>query len=865
MTHLSKSPLDYQILKDIFDMCRYMEDEDFEYSHNINRKIRDNIALATVKLDSVNHLELYKKSLLFDASHDFDSFLQYIEFDREVKSRFYLPRRKQLLQVVNALQGLEDNKLDLVTISMPPGTGKLLADDTPVLTTEGWKKHGDLRVGDKIFNHLGQAVKVTHVFPKNYAEYEITFSNKEKILAHGDHEWVLYDRTRNCQRIVETKELANTRLWYGKRGKRGSRCRFSLPLRKPIEGIYKDLPVNPYVLGVWLGDGTEVKPTITIHEKDNEVIRELEKHYVISKKYELSEGTYAYHFLGLRQDLQKLGMCHSRKKWGKRIPEIYLTAHIKQRLELLAGLIDTDGNLNGRKYSISTINEELRDDIVKLISTFGWRTSVMVEEPKLSTGNIQGKSHVYKIQFTPEIEIPTRLKRKQLKTFGKQRRIAVTDIRKIEPVKGNCIEVEGGIYLVGETMIPTHNSTLGIFFLSWVMGKHPLQPNLASAHSAKLTRSFYDGVSSVLKDPDYLYHDVFPGTRIVSQSSKDETIDLVKPQRFKSLTCRSIDGSLTGATRCEKILYADDLVSGIEEALSIDRMNNLWDKYTNDLKSRKKQGCKEVHIATRWSVHDPIGRLEEQYGDNPRAKFIVLPALNENDESNFDYEYGVGFDTQYFIDMRNSLDDVSWRALYMNQPIEREGVVFHVDDLNRYYELPNEEPDAIIACCDTAEGGGDSTSMPVGYIYGERVYIEDVVFNNGLPEVTDPLCISMLLKHKVQQCRFESNSAGGRTADKVEEGVKKRGGITHITKKRTTQNKLTKIIVNSDYVKENFYFKDRSKYLPNSEYGRFMKELTSFTQSGKNNHDDAPDSIVQLAIFIQSMGLNKVEPIKRPI
>jgi len=396
------------------------------------------------------------------------------------------------------------------------------------------------------------------------------------------------------------------------------------------------------------------------------------------------------------------------------------------------------------------------------------------------------------------------------------------------------------------------------------MGKYPMQPNLASAHSAKLTRSFYDGVLQILTDPEYLYGDVFPTAKIVSQSAKDETIDLNRHKRFKTLTCRSIDGTLTGATRCEKILYADDLVSGIEEALSIDRLDSLWFKYTNDLKSRKKEGCKEVHIATRWSVHDVIGRLEKEYLGNPRAKFIVLPALDENDESNFDYPYGVGFSTEYFHDMRNNLDDVSWRALYMNQPIEREGLVFPEDELNRYYELPRQEPDAILGVCDTAEGGGDSVCLPVGYVYGNEVYIEDVVFNNSLPDVTKPLCVNILLKHKVQQCRFESNNAGGGFADDIQEEIEKRGGITHITKKRTTSNKLTRIIVNSDYVKKNFYFKDKSRYEPNSEYGRYMKELTSFTHAGKNSHDDAPDGTVMLVEFLQSLNMSKVEVFKRP-
>jgi predicted phage terminase large subunit-like protein len=410
----------------------------------------------------------------------------------------------------------------------------------------------------------------------------------------------------------------------------------------------------------------------------------------------------------------------------------------------------------------------------------------------------------------------------------------------------------------------TGKTTLGIFFLSWEMGREPLKPNLASAHSSKLTRSFYDGVYEILTDPEYLWADVFPFNRIVETSTKNETIDLNKPQRYKTLTCRSIDGSLTGAVRCENILYADDLVSGIEEALSVTRLNSLWEKYTNDLKSRKKEGSKEIHIATRWSVHDPIGRLEKQYSNDPRSRFVRVPALDENEESNFEYDYGVGFSTKYFMDMKNTLDDVSWRALFMNEPVEREGLVFPVDELNRYYELPREEPDAVVAVCDTAEGGGDSVCLPVAFLYGQEVYIENVVFDNSLPEVTKPLCANLLMEYNVQQCRFESNSAGGGFADDVQKIIEERGGITHITKKRTTANKLTKIIINSDYIKKNFYFKDESQYMIGSPYYKFMQELTSFTQSGKNNHDDAADAMAQLSEYIQSLEKTKVEIFKRP-
>ena len=437
--------------------------------------------------------------------------------------------------------------------------------------------------------------------------------------------------------------------------------------------------------------------------------------------------------------------------------------------------------------------------------------------------------------------------------------------RIIKPIVNSLQQIEDDeLDLLAISLPPgTGKTTLGIFFLSWQMGKYPDMPNLASAHSDKLTRSFYDGVLNIITDPEYLWKDVFPGVQIAGTNSKDETIDLGKPKRFKTLTCRSINGSLTGATRCERILYADDLVSGIEEALSKDRLDNLWDKYTNDLKSRKKLGCKEIHIATRWSVHDPIGRLERQYEGNPRAKFFALPALNENDESNFDYDYGVGFDTKYFLDMRASLDDVSWKCLFQNEPIEREGLLFPEEEL-LYYNgvLPDGEPDRKVSVCDIAWGGGDSLSMPICYVYGEDAYVVDVVFNNGDKEVTRPIVVGKLKQHLPHQTRFEANNGGDEYADKVDEMLRKEGiklNITH-RKSPSTASKLSRIIQAAPDIKKLYFLdkKHRSK-----EYSKFMKELTSFMQTGKNKHDDAADSLAMLTVLLEQPG-GSVEIIKRP-
>lgn len=439
-----------------------------------------------------------------------------------------------------------------------------------------------------------------------------------------------------------------------------------------------------------------------------------------------------------------------------------------------------------------------------------------------------------------------------------RRRIILPLVELLQKIEDDEID------LLSISMPPgTGKSTLGIFYLTWIMGKYPNMPNLASAHSDKLTRSFYDGVLDIIKDPEYLWHDVFPGIAVAKTNSKDETIDLEKPKRFSTLTCRSIDGSLTGATRCEKILYADDLVSGIEEALSKDRLDNLWGKYTNDLKSRKKLGCKEIHIATRWSVHDVIGRLEQQYGDDPRAVFYSMSALNENNESNFNYAFGVGFDTQYFWDMKDSLDDVSWRCLFQNEPIEREGLLFPEDEL-LYYNgvLPEGEPDRKVSVCDVAWGGGDSLSMPVCYVYGDEGYVVDVVFNKGTKEITRPLVVGKLKKHLPHQNRFEANNGGDEYADKVDELLREGGIRLNITHRKapSTASKLSRILQASPDIKT-LYFLDKKHR--SREYSEFMKELTSFMQTGKNKNDDAPDSLAMLTVLLEHGG-GSVEIIKRP-
>ena len=424
---------------------------------------------------------------------------------------------------------------------------------------------------------------------------------------------------------------------------------------------------------------------------------------------------------------------------------------------------------------------------------------------------------------------------------------------------------EGKLDVLAISMPPgVGKTTLAIFFLTWLAGRFPDKPMLTGSHSNSFLRGVYDECLRIMgKEGEYLWSDVFPNIDIERTNAADLAIDIGTPKRFATLQFTSVGSGNAGKVRAEGLLYCDDLVSGIEQALSKERLDKLWEQYTTDLRQRKIGNCVELHIATRWSCHDVIGRLEQKYAESDRAKFIVMHALDENDESNFDYANGVGFTTQFYHDMRDTMDDASWRALYMNEPIEREGLLYAEDELRRYFELPDGDPDGVISICDTKDKGKDYAFMPVAVIFGNDYYIADCICDNGLPDVVEPRLVNCLIQNKVQMSRFEHNNAGGRIAKDIQEHVKKNGGITKITTKFTTSNKETKIILNSAWVKEHCLFKDKSLYKKKEDYGRMMDMLCSYTVAGKNRHDDVPDGMAMLSEYAQSFNRNKVQVFER--
>ena len=408
-------------------------------------------------------------------------------------------------------------------------------------------------------------------------------------------------------------------------------------------------------------------------------------------------------------------------------------------------------------------------------------------------------------------------------------------------------------------------STVAMFALTWFGGRNPDAPILTGSHSNSWVRGAYDECLRIMDvKGEYLWHDVFPDVQVSSTNAKDCRIDLGKRKRFETLEFTSIGTGNAGLYRAMQLLYCDDLVSGIEVAMSRERLDKLWEIYNTDLRQRKIGRCKELHISTRWSRADIVGRLEEEYGDSDRARFINVPALDENDESNFDYPYNVGFTTQFYHEQREIMEDANWRALYMGEPIERTGLLYPPDELRRYFELPDGEPDAIIAACDPKDKGSDYCCMPIAYQYGPDFYIHAVICDNSSPNVVEPRLANALVEHRVQLARFESNQAGGRVAEKVQQMVKDQGGRAKLTTKYTTANKETKILVNSPFCLKNFLFKDDSVDKGDREYKRFMQFVTGYTLGGRNKYDDTVDALAMLAEYIQSFAMNKVEIVKRP-
>ena len=415
-------------------------------------------------------------------------------------------------------------------------------------------------------------------------------------------------------------------------------------------------------------------------------------------------------------------------------------------------------------------------------------------------------------------------------------------------------------------------STIEKFFHSAVAGWFPKDYSLFYSHSGDITRMYYDGVYDIVtNDDDYAWHDIFPNLSVTSTNAKMEQFNIGKYKPFPSVQCTSVGSKNAGKVRASKFLLVDDMIGGIEEALNPTILDKLWDKYAVDARQRKTQDtdgkpCKEIHIATRWSVHDVIGRIQNMYIGNPRVKTISVPDVDPvTGESNFDYEYG-GFTKEFFADQQLLMDEISYRCLYKQEPIEREGLLFPDDKIRRYFNLPHGEPEIITAQCDTKGKGTDYFVMPILQKYGEDYYCVDCVCDNTADyEMQYENASNTLVNNQVQECEFERNAGGDRVAMEVNKRVENKGWICNITDVPTETNKEARIFQCSNWILQHIIFKDQSLYKPNEPYGVMVSLLKRYSVTGKKQLDDVPDVFSNFALrMTQGSRIAKVEAVHNP-
>lgn len=882
----------HKTLHDYLEMAKAIAepegDNDLAYALEMTREIKEIVP----KLPLTQEFnDLYWKAMLFEAPYLFDSYLLYLERKRERKEKFYAPKRVQLNKhgLIQAMQDLEDDKLDILSISMPPGTQKCQPLYSKILTPNGFIAMGDVKIGAKVISGTGNVATVLSISPrKKRPIYEITFNDGSKTRCSDNHLWTVQTRDDRRRKNKDGSEKYRTielrQMLHNFRVENGKRCNYSIDYVPKIDFERKErLEIDPYFLGVLIGDGSITNGNMNITTKDMELLERvkmnvpMEYEFVYRGKYGYSIKTNTYYSQGkskLRKSLEKYGLKGLGAK-EKHIPKEYLYANYEDRLWLLRGLMDTDGYAAEKctNCSYATISEQLAIDVKELVNSLGGYANITKGKAgyKKDGEYIRcNDCYTVTIGFSESQPNPFYINRKANRYKPKRKVLKrfITNIQYIGLEECQCIYIDDESHLyITDNYVITHNTTLEKFFASWIIGKYPDDYSLFFSHSGDITRMFYDGVLDITTNAEeYCWNEIFPNVTLSSTDAKREQINFNKYKPFANLQCTSVGSKNAGKVRCNRYLYCDDLIGGIEEALNKNILDKLWRIYGTDAKQRKlNEQVKEIHIATRWSVHDVIGRLKVAYEGNDRARFIEVPDVDPiTGQSNFDYEFN-GMSVKFFGDQALTMDEISYNCLYKNKPIEREGLLYHYDDLRTYLTLPIGEPDAILGICDTKNTGTDFMFLPCMLQYGNDYYLTECICDDNTDFGVQYENLSRFItENKMQQCEFESNNGGSRVAYEVSKLVGEKGGRCNITEKFTTSNKETKIIVNSDWVKKHIIFRDKSMYTSKENYGVMMHWLLTYTVTGKPIHDDVPDGLASFALYVQNGIYAKCEAMQRP-
>lgn len=809
------------------------------------------------------------------APHSFHHFLLCMEWDYKPEMKFYSNRISVMRDWAKELERLEKGELDILGISAPPRTGKAQPLYSKVLTPDGWTTMGEIEVGDEVIASDGKACKVTAVFPQGLKDtYRVWFSDDTYADCAGDHLWSVQtpkDRREGTNSVLKTTDMLDTIGFWGDKRK------YSIHYVKPVEfhsHLTKD-DIHPYVLGVLLGDGhlgRRIKftsPDAEIVQKVSENIPESETLSRFGIEYYIIKKEKGYYPTDTAVKITRYGLAN-RKSDEKFIPEKYMLGSVEERLELLRGLMDTDGSASKVKTvstcTYTTTSERLADQVIELVRSLGGRANKKSRDSYYTTPTKERiyckKSYI--VYISMEI-CPFYLSRKAEKFTPRDMR-KYKYIRKIERIEDTvckCIMVDHPEHLyVTDNYILTHNSGVETLFMLWVAGRHPDKSILFATHTNAMAVKIQQDFYNMAIDPKRQYSRIFPGIEI-SQSAEYLYVDFSpKPaeNNYKTIYFRGIDGGFAGVLEASWLIVVDDLIKNIEEALNPTRLATANQKYAVDIMQRRTDdSVKELHIATRWSVRDVLSTLETDNENNDRAKFIKVPGLNEAGESNFNFPYRP-MTKEHFLKLKRSMDEVSFECIIQQNPIERDGIVFPKDSL-LYYEgvLPSSEPDEVVFWADLAFGGGDYLSMPIAYVYGKDAYIHDVVHTKAHKFETKPLIVQKIMQHQCGRGGGEANNGGDEYMADVDAMLRQEGYRCHLTTQRapTIKNKLSRILdcqaeikgLSVDDSGYRLYFLSERARHNNPMYQLYMQHLMNFNQSSKfvgKQKDDAADATAGL-------------------
>lgn len=841
--------------------------------------------LMRIDRKNANEYQMHiKNAFKMAARTSFAHYMVYREWDD--KDKFFSPRFEIMEGYVHYLEEIAKNpNFTLLIANMPSGYGKLIANDIPVLTRKGWKKHGDLVVGDEVLSPKGEFIKVKIVHPKRFANTKVTFEDGEEIICHNQHEWQVYDRTAQKEKQVETTYIMEHCHC------KGGRNRFYLPLIQPVKGEHKDLPIDPYTYGVWLGDGSTNGGRITQNINDTKIFDYIP--YEITSVFDgVNENVKTYYLTGLETDLHKIGLCYQKHTEEKYIYDSYLTADIEQRLELLAGIIDTDGYLDKAKqrYIITTCGEKLKENIISLISTFNWRVSVTTVPPTTSTSGIVGKKDVFYIGFSPTMKIPCKLERKQIKRLHKQRRIGIKNVEFVPVQEGNCITVDGGLYLVGKTLKMTHNTYPEKISEAWNFGIDNTGTVLSLCSNDDVVKGGSRTVIDEMKSEHF--GEVFPDMKWDKEDKQyflketDSNWKLKKCKLSSSYYARTTQSNVVGCRASQRI-HIDDLYADYKEAMNQNLNEYYYNKFLTVWRKRfvQNKDAKVVVTGTLWASGDFIALLIEmvkkQHKFHPSEKYkytqvsedgtiaiVQVPAL--------DYETGYSTcpdlkTTAEILEEKRNMDEYLFETNFQQRPTDPEALAFSYNKLRTYETIPPSDFQSGYAVIDaTRKKGRDFFAMPIfvkvpnGDVFD--YYLKDCLFTQtATKDMYEAIC-EKIMEHHIIKLVIESNVTS--ELKKNIDDILAANGVAfcEIGEKYNYENKEARITDQKGNISRKLVFPSKDLFGRNTDMGAFMNNLTLYNTRGGNEHDDAPDACGMFCHeIIEEGGFSpKIQVLKRP-